>query len=97
MAERDAGRLRDALTRADVMPLGSAALTGTAYPIDREALAEDLGFAAVSRNSMDAVADRDYIIEFLSAAALTMTHLSRLAEEIILWSSDEFGFVRCRF
>ncbi len=94
MAERDAGRLRDALTRADVMPLGSAALTGTAYPIDREALAEDLGFAAVSRNSMDAVADRDYIIEFVSAAALTMTHLSRLAEEIILWSSDEFGFVR---
>ena len=94
MAERDAGRLRDALTRADVMPLGSAALTGTAYPIDREALAADLGFTAVSRNSMDAVADRDYIIEFLSASALTMTHLSRLAEEIILWSSDEFGFVR---
>ena len=94
MAERDAGRLGDALTRADVMPLGSAALTGTAYPIDREALASDLGFAAVSRNSMDAVADRDYIIEFLSAAALTMTHLSRLCEEIILWSSDEFGFVR---
>ena len=94
MAERDAGRLRDALTRADVMPLGSAALTGTAYPIDRETLAADLGFAAVSRNSMDAVADRDYIIEFLSAAALTMTHLSRLCEEIILWSSDEFGYVR---
>ncbi len=94
MAERDASRLRDALTRADVMPLGSAALTGTAYPIDREALAADLGFAAVSRNSMDAVADRDFIIEFLSAAALTMTHLSRLCEEIILWSSDEFGFVR---
>ncbi len=94
MADRDAGRLRDALTRTDVMPLGSAALTGTAYPIDREALAADLGFAAVSRNSMDAVADRDYIIEFLSAAALTMTHLSRFCEEIILWSSDEFGFVR---
>ena len=94
MAERDAGRLRDALTRADVMPLGSAALTGTAYPIDRAALAADLGFAAVSRNSMDAVADRDYIIEFLSTSALTMTHLSRLAEEIILWSSDEFGYVR---
>ena len=94
MAERDAGRLRDALARADVMPLGSAALTGTAYPIDREALATDLGFAAVSRNSMDAVADRDYIIEFLAAATLTMTHLSRLCEEIILWSSDEFGYVR---
>ena len=94
MAERDAGRLNDALIRADVMPLGSAALIGTAYAIDREALAADLGFTAVSRNSMDAVADRDYIIEFLSAAALTMTHLSRLCEEIILWSSDEFGFVR---
>ncbi|MCY4576135.1 MAG: argininosuccinate lyase [Chloroflexi bacterium] len=94
MAERDAGRLADALTRADVMPLGSAALTGTAYPIDRDALAADLDFATVSRNSMDAVADRDYVIEFLSAAALTMTHLSRLCEEIILWSSDEFGFVR---
>ena len=94
MAERDAGRLRDALTRTDVMPLGSAALTGTAYPVDREALAADLGFAAVSGNSMDAVADRDYIIEFLSTAALTMTHLSRLCEEIIVWSSDEFGFVR---
>ena len=94
MAERDAGRLADALTRADVMPLGSAALTGTAYPIDRDALAADLDFATLSRNSMDAVADRDYIIEFLSAAALTMTHLSRLCEEIILWSSDEFGFVR---
>ena len=94
MAERDAGRLADALTRVDVMPLGSAALTGTAYPIDRDALAADLDFATVSRNSMDAVADRDYIIEFLSAAALTMTHLSRLCEEIILWSSDEFGFVR---
>ncbi len=94
MAERDAGRLRDALTRTDVMPLGSAALTGTAYPIDREALAADLGFAAVSRNSMDAVSDRDFVIEFLSAAALTMTHLSRLCEELILWSSDEFGFVR---
>ncbi len=94
MAERDAGRLGDALTRADVMPLGSAALTGTAYPINREALAADLGFASVSRNSMDAVADRDYIMEFLSAAALTMVHLSRLAEEVILWSSEEFGFVR---
>ena len=94
MAQRDAGRLGDALKRADVMPLGSAALTGTAYAIDREALAADLGFAAVSENSMDAVADRDYVIEFLTAAALTMTHLSRLCEEVIVWSSDEFGFVR---
>ena len=94
MAERDAGRLRDAYARSDVMPLGSAALTGTAYPIDREALAADLGFASVSRNSLDAVADRDFIIEFQAAAALTMAHMSRLAEEIILWSGDEFGYVR---
>ena len=94
MAERDCGRLRDAYARADVMPLGSAALTGTAYPIDREALAADLGFASVSRNSLDAVADRDFIIEFQAAAALTMAHMSRLAEEIILWSADEFGYVR---
>ena len=94
MAERDAGRLRDAYARADVMPLGSAALTGTAYPIDRGALAADLGFGSVSRNSLDAVADRDFIIEFQAAAALTMAHMSRLAEEIILWSADEFGYVR---
>ena len=94
MAERDAGRLRGAYARADVMPLGSAALTGTAYPIDREALAADLGFASVSRNSLDAVADRDFIIEFQAAAALAMAHMSRLAEEIILWSADEFGYVR---
>ena len=94
MAERDAARLGDALKRADVMPLGSAALTGTAYAIDRDALAADLGFAAVSENSMDAVADRDYVIEFLSAAGLTMAHLSRLCEEVIVWSSDEFGFLR---
>ena len=94
MAERDCGRLRDAYRRADVMPLGSAALTGTAYPIDRDALAADLGFASISRNSLDAVADRDFIIEFQAAAALTMAHLSRLAEEIILWSTDEFGYVR---
>ena len=94
MAERDCGRLRDAYRRADVMPLGSAALTGTAYPIGRDALAADLGFASISRNSLDAVADRDFIIEFQAAAALTMAHLSRLAEEIILWSTDEFGYVR---
>ena len=95
MAERDGGRLRDSLTRADVMPLGSAALTGTAYPIDRDALAADLGFAAVSRNSMDAVADRDYIIEFLAAAdphhdpplpSRRGNHPSG--------RSDEFGYVR---
>ncbi len=93
-AARDAGRFADALRRADVMPLGSAALAGTAYPIDREALARDLGFAGgPSRNSIDAVSDRDFIVEFESAAALVMVHLSRLAEEIVVWSSEEFGFV----
>ena len=94
MAERDADRLSDALRRTDVLPLGSAALAGTAYPIDREALAQDLGFAEVTRNSLDAVSDRDFVIEFESVAALTMIHLSRLAEEVILWSSEEFGFVQ---
>ncbi|MDP7618784.1 MAG: argininosuccinate lyase [Dehalococcoidia bacterium] len=93
-AVRDAARFRDALVRVDVMPLGSAALAGTAYPIDREALARDLGFAeGPSRNSIDAVSDRDFIVEFEAAAALAMVHLSRLAEEVVVWSSEEFGFV----
>ena len=93
-AVRDAARFRDALGRVDVMPLGSAALAGTAYPIDREALARDLGFAkGPSRNSIDAVSDRDFIVEFEAAASLAMVHLSRLAEEVVVWSSEEFGFV----
>ncbi len=93
-AVRDAARFRDGLARVDVMPLGSAALAGTAYPIDREALARDLGFAGgPSRNSIDAVSDRDFIVEFEAAASLTMVHLSRLAEEVVVWSSEEFGFV----
>jgi argininosuccinate lyase len=93
MAERDAARFRDVLRRADFLPLGSAALAGTAYPIDREALARGLGFSGVTGNSLDAVSDRDFIVELESAAALTMAHLSRLAEETVLWSSEEFGFV----
>jgi argininosuccinate lyase len=93
-AERDAARFSDALRRVDVMPLGSAALAGTAYPIDRHALAQDLGFAGgPSQNSIDAVSDRDFVVEFEASASLTMVHLSRLAEEIIIWSSEEFGFV----
>ena len=93
-AVRDAARFRDALARVDVMPLGSAALAGTAYQIDRDALARDLGFGGgPSRNSIDAVSDRDFIVEFEAAASLTMVHLSRLAEEIVVWSSEEFGFV----
>ncbi len=93
MFSRDLGRLEDCLQRINVMPLGSAALAGTTYPIDRKFTAELLGFDAISANSIDAVSDRDFIIEFLSAAAICMVHLSRLSEELILWSTFEFGFV----
>jgi argininosuccinate lyase len=94
MFSRDAQRFREGLERIDVMPLGSAALAGTTYPIDREFTAQTLGFAEVSQNSIDSVSDRDFIIEFLSSASLCMVHLSRLSEELILWSSSEFDFIR---
>ncbi len=90
---RDLGRLQDSKKRLHIMPLGSGALAGTVFPLDRESVAADLGFDAVTANSMDGVSDRDFIIEFLSAAALIMMHLSRFSEEIILWSSGEFAFV----
>ncbi len=93
MAERDKGRLRDALRRINVMPLGSGALAGTNYPLDREYTARLLGFPAVSQNSLDAVSDRDFVAETLAALALVMAHASRFAEELVLWSSQEFGFV----
>ncbi len=93
MLQRDVGRFRDCLKRADVLPLGSGALAGVPYAIDREFLAQELGFARVSENSMDAVSDRDFVIEYQAAASLAMMHISRLAEEIVLWSSAEFGFV----
>ncbi|MFQ5847788.1 MAG: argininosuccinate lyase [Candidatus Methylomirabilales bacterium] len=93
MLRRDAARLQDCLARINVMPLGSGALAGTAYSIDREALAQDLGFAEVSRNSVDAVSDRDFALEFLAGASITMTHCSRLSDEIVLWASAEFAFV----
>jgi argininosuccinate lyase len=93
MLERDAGRLRDAYTRADVLPLGSGALAGSPYPLDREYVARLLGFREVSRNSMDAVADRDFLVEHLAALATVAMHLSRCAEELVLWSTTEFGFV----
>jgi len=93
MAERDKGRLRDALQRINVMPLGSGALAGTNYPLDREYTARLLDFPAVSQNSLDAVSDRDFVVETLAALALVMTHASRFAEELVLWSSQEFGFV----
>ncbi|MFC1577525.1 argininosuccinate lyase [Thermodesulfobacteriota bacterium] len=90
---RDIGRLEDCLKRLNVMPLGSAALAGTTYPIDRAYTAELLGFESISANSIDAVSDRDFIIEFLAAAALCMVHFSRLSEELILWSTSEFSFI----
>jgi argininosuccinate lyase len=93
MMTRDAMRLSEALKRINVMPLGSAALAGTTFPIDREYAAKLLNFPEISKNSIDAVSDRDFIIEFLSAASLCMMHLSRLSEEMILWSSSEFGFI----
>lgn len=94
MLGRDAARFRQTFDRADVMPLGSGALAGLPYPIDREFVARELGFSRISRNSMDAVADRDFLLDFQSAAAICMMHISRLAEELVLWSSDEFAFVR---
>ena len=93
MLRRDFDRLVDVYRRTDVLPLGAGALAGTTYPLDRAAVARDLGFAAISRNSLDAVSDRDFAVEFLAAASLIMVHLSRLAEELVLWSSQEFGFV----
>jgi argininosuccinate lyase len=93
MFERDIDRLRDAYKRADVMPLGSAALAGAPYPLDRGYVAGQLGFSATSRNSLDAVSDRDFAVEHLAALSLVAMHLSRLAEELVLWSSAEFGFV----
>jgi argininosuccinate lyase len=93
MLQRDRDRFGDCRARADTLPLGAAALAGTAFPIDLEALARDLGFAAVSPNSLDAVSDRDTLLEFLGAAAITGMHLSRLAADLTLWATAEFGFV----
>ena len=94
MLERDHGRLADCVERMNVMPLGAAALAGTSYPLDREYTAELLGFRMPSRNSLDAVSDRDFAIEFTAAAATLMMHLSRMAEELVLWSSAQFDFIR---
>ena len=94
MLERDAGRMMDAYERIDIMPLGSAALAGAAYPLDREWVASELGFSEISGNSIDAVSSRDYIAEFLSNAAICMVNISRLCEDLILWSSSEFDVLR---
>ena len=93
MLQRDIARFSDCLKRTDVMPLGSGALAGVTYNIDREFLARELGFDHISKNSMDAVSDRDFVVEYEAAASLCMMHLSRLAEEVILWSSAEFDFI----
>ena len=94
MFDRDADRLADARRRVNVLPLGSGALAGAPYPLDREWVARELGFDGISANSMDAVSDRDYAVEFLAAAATCMMHCSRLAEEIVLWTSQEFGYLQ---
>ncbi|MFH2134210.1 MAG: argininosuccinate lyase [Pseudomonadota bacterium] len=93
MCQRDTERFTDARRRVNRLPLGAAALAGTSYPIKRERVAELLNFEAVCQNSLDAVSDRDFAIEFTAAAALVMTHLSRLSEELILWMSPRFGFI----
>jgi argininosuccinate lyase len=94
MAERDWQRLADVTKRLNICPLGSGALAGTPFPIDRHFTAELLGFSAPCNNSLDGVSDRDFAVEFLAAASLIMVHLSRISEEIILWASEEFGFVK---
>ncbi|MEB3317010.1 MAG: argininosuccinate lyase [Cyanobacteriota bacterium] len=93
MAQRDRERLADVCGRVNICPLGAAALAGTPVPIDRRQTAEELGFAAIYGNSLDAVSDRDFAVEFMAAASLVMVHLSRLAEEVVLWASEEFGFI----
>ena len=94
MLERDRQRLLEARARVNCLPLGAAALAGTTFPIDRRRVARELGFEALCENSMDAVSDRDFAVEFCACAALAMVHLSRLAEELVLWASPRFGFVR---
>jgi argininosuccinate lyase len=94
MFERDRERLLDAFKRLNILPLGSGALAGTTFPIDREFVARELGFAEVSRNSLDAVSDRDFTVEIAAAASILMMHLSRLCEELILWSTSEFDFIK---
>jgi argininosuccinate lyase len=94
MFTREAGRLADARKRLNRLPLGASALAGTTFPIDRESVAAELGFDGVAENSLDAVSDRDFAVEFLAAAALAMAHVSRLSEELILWMNPRFGFVK---
>jgi argininosuccinate lyase len=94
MLSRDRGRMADVKKRVNSLPLGSGALAGTNFPVDREWMAAELGFDGVTRNSLDAVSDRDYVIEFISASAIAMGRLSRLAEDLIIYSTQEFGFIK---
>ncbi len=94
MLSRDRARMADVKKRVNVLPLGSGALAGTNFPVDREWMAAELGFDGVTRNSLDAVSDRDYVIEFVNASAMAMMHLSRLAEDLIIYSTQEFGFIK---
>ncbi|MEP7273839.1 MAG: argininosuccinate lyase [Acidobacteriota bacterium] len=94
MLSRDRERFREVRARVNTLPLGSGAIAGTSFPVDRQWMAEQLGFDSVTRNSIDAVSDRDYIIEFVGAAALVMMHLSRLAEDLIVYATQEFGFIK---
>src|SRR3979490_2732030 len=94
MLARDKGRFRDAARRLSECPLGSAALAGTSFPIDRDMTAEALGFARPTANSIDAVSDRDFALEILAGASIAAMHLSRLAEEIVIWTSPQFGLAR---
>jgi argininosuccinate lyase len=93
MLKRDRARLRESLKRVNILPLGSAGLAGSTFNLDREMVAKELGFDAITENSMDAVSDRDFVLEFLFVASVLMMHLSRLSEELVIWSSQEFGFV----
>jgi argininosuccinate lyase len=93
MLKRDSARLEDCLKRVNVMPLGAGALAGTTFPIDREYVAEQLGFSAITRNSLDSVSDRDFSLEFMATSSILMMHLSRFSEELIIWSSSEFKFI----
>jgi len=93
MFERDMDRFKDCYKRTDSMPLGSGALAGTTYDLDREMVAEELGFSMVTENSMDAVSDRDFVIEFISCCSIFMMHMSRLCEELVLWNTQEFSFI----
>ncbi len=93
MLQRDKARLQDTYKRINILPLGSSALAGTTFPIDRAYVAKLLGFDGIAKNSIDAVSDRDFVIEFLSDAAILIMHLSRLAEELVLWATEEFGFI----